>query len=497
VDGHEIELKAGLSAGDARRILRTLKADYGPGQQPEHLRSIYFDTPARHLKAHGIALRIRREGGRFIQTVKAGRTGVGGFQQVREFDNAVTGFKPRIAAITDRSMRETIENVTQATILAPQFETRVRRARWLVCEPHGEIEIALDQGWFDAAGTRAPILELEMELKGGSPEALFDLADRLLGDTHADLSVSSKATRGYALSAGEDILARPFAGKPKAQPGDKAAGAAFESILKSLAEAIAANLHATMASVDPEGPHQLRVALRRFRSALRLFADILDRKLARDLNATARDIGRSVSALRDSDVLTELVLGTAVAAADPLLPEALHEHREALRTAARSALRDGGATRFVLRLQRLVVLGGWQRKSARLAEPLSRFSARRLAERWKKIAEMGDRFSVLDEKDRHDFRKLLKEYRYMNDIIEVNKIINQDIKIIKKLLGALGALNDLSVLSAWKPGLASPDAEERLAGVRAALLTSSRHRGDLSLGRACRHWAELRLGAEG
>ncbi len=486
-------MKAGLTAQDGRAVLRLLKSAYGAGLPTVSLRSIYFDTPVQQLKAHGIALRIRREKGRWIQTIKTGRTGVGGYQDVLEQDNGVPGPKPRIDAIADRGLRETIVAAIRDTILVPQFETRVRRTRWRVSERHGEIEIAYDRGHILCADRTSPILELEMELTGGSPEALFNLAERLLGGTSACLSLPSKAARGYALAAGRDGAVRPVQSKPNVAAGETGAGGVFEAVLKLLAGAIAANLFATMVSEDPEGPHQLRVALRRFRSSLRLFAGIMDRKLARDLNRRARDIGRAVSALRDCDVMTALVLEAQPRSADSTLQQALEGYRADLLLGAREALLETKTTQFVLHLQRLAVLGGWQSGAGRkAAEPMELVCRKPISSLWSLIVTMGDRLSVLTPEERHKFRKLLKRYRYITEITVVPTINSGNIKELRKLQEALGVLNDLSVLASWAPALTSRDAEMQLEDIRSSLDGKGRRREDLALGRACRHWLKLR-----
>lgn len=488
----EIELKAGLSAREVRDLLRLLKEDYGAGQRPAYLRSIYFDTPGLHLKKRGIALRIRREQGRSIQTVKVGRTGVGSFHDVAEQDNAVAGLKPRVGAITDRALREAIVAATRNSVLVPHFETRVRRSRWLVTEHHGTIEIAVDSGHFITAAGKAPILELELELKGGSPEALFDLADRLLEGCSPNLSLPGKASRGFELAAGREISAKAASSKLTAVPSQTPAGDAFEAVLKSLAPAIAANIHATMVHDDPEGPHQLRVSLRRLRAALRLFAGPVDPRLAHDLNRQARDLGRAVSALRDADVLSALVLDAHKHRAASTLPVALDNHRLNLREAARAELRERRASHFALRLQRLAILGGWQGDPRKGAAPIAKACRKPLDDLWEVMTALGDRLSILSDEDVHKLRKTIKQCRYMSQILEYNLDVN-DITNIRKLQGALGILNDLVVLSAWKPALVPCDAERELAEIRSTLLSTSRQRRDLALGRACRLWAEIRM----
>ena len=493
---HEIELKAGLSADESSQMLRTLEADYGPGQAAAHLRTIYFDTPAQTLKSAGLSLRIRRENGRSVQTVKSGRAGLGGFQSVREFDDPVTGIKPRIEAISDRSVRESIEAAVQSTLLVPQFETRVCRTRWHVAEPHGEIEISIDEGDILADGRRATIREMELELKGGTPEALFDLADRLLGQTRACLTLDSKAARGFALVAGKDNPAEAMSSKPEPAAGSTDVETAFDAVLGMLAVAIAGNLYATLTRPDAEGPHQLRVALRRLRSALDLFSPIIDKAVAKHLKMTARDIARAVSPLRDADAQCEIVLAADHGFRGSSLKEALDQHREELWFETQELLRRKEATRFALQLQRLAVLGTWRRaKAKRLSSPLSSMGRAQLKRRWDRIAPLGDRLAILSEDERHNLRKKLKNFRYMIEMIDVNSIITIDVKALKRLQLALGALNDRAVLAAWSPSLKSFDAQARLAEIREALLSSGKQNADLAMGRACRQWRTLRHSA--
>jgi triphosphatase len=87
---------------------------------------------------------------------------------------------------------------------------------------------------------------------------------------------------------------------------DRQAGTAtvFEQIIRSCLRHAAAN--APLIRLDtPEACHQTRVGLRRTRSALWLFRAQLDRKKARKLSHTVRDVSQSLSSLRDWDVFVD------------------------------------------------------------------------------------------------------------------------------------------------------------------------------------------------
>ena len=89
-------------------------------------------------------------------------------------------------------------------ILAPVFTTRVERVVRIVHVGEAVIEAALDRGELSADGRRAPVCELELELKSGQPPALFDLARQLAKRVPLRLSLISKAERGYGLAVGGD-----------------------------------------------------------------------------------------------------------------------------------------------------------------------------------------------------------------------------------------------------------------------------------------------------
>ena len=79
------------------------------------LRSIYFDTPDYRLRALGISFRLRSDGDRWLQTVKAGT----GRRERRlaspfETEGAVERPEPDLRVIDDRNIRRKIEKAVEA-----------------------------------------------------------------------------------------------------------------------------------------------------------------------------------------------------------------------------------------------------------------------------------------------------------------------------------------------------------------------------------------------
>jgi inorganic triphosphatase YgiF len=488
MSGLEIELKAGLSPAGARQLIQRLQVDEGAGEGQITLRSLYFDRPDEALAKAGIALRIRTEGGRRVQTLKLGRRLVGGFQQVRELDMPISGKAPRLDLVPDRAVRARLEKLAAETPLQPRHETQVTRTRWQVRAPGGLVEVALDRGHIRAGAARIPVLEVEFELLGGSPSALFALARHYLGESDAWLGLPNKAARGAALSRGEGVRAPALSSKPFPPAEGSPASDAFDKGLHHLAPAIAASLHRVLTTDDPEGPHQLRVALRRLRVLLKLHRRGLVKETARALGDEARRLGQIVSPLRDADVLVPVILAEPGATEAELQPHLLRMLARQ-RTATRRELQRAGATGFAIRLLELAALGGWRGRHEDV--PIESRAMPVLRDLWANIGPRADALALLPEAERHELRKLLKKLRYSIEFTPKPRS-KAFISCLKSLQEDLGELNDLSVLAHWQPSLGTADVGHRLAEAQAGLLTHSRRRADLALGRACRHWLALR-----
>lgn len=264
----ETELKFDLEPAVAAKLCRDVLMIDGDGHE-QALRSVYFDTPNFGLRDAGIALRVREGGGRRVQTVKQSN----GDPVVRgEWECDVTAMAPDFGAAADSPLDDALPAADRDRLRAV-FEVRVDRAARQVEVGGGVVEMALDRGQVIADGRDSPVCELELELKGGAPEALFELARSLSGDAALDLAFASKAERGYALLDGGVLAAQQAAPTVLDRKGD--AGRAFQAIAANALIQIAANARVLRSARRPEAVHQLRVGLRRLRSALSLFEVVL------------------------------------------------------------------------------------------------------------------------------------------------------------------------------------------------------------------------------
>lgn len=460
----EFELKILLDEDGEARLraapaLRELRAGRPATRK---LVSVYYDTPGRTLRAAGIALRLRRSGRRWVQTVKRGRGRMAaGLSTPEESEAPAPGGRPDLELVEPRALREAVAAAIGGEALAPVFETRFRRTSQLLAVSGGEVELAIDSGEIVAGERSATLREAELELKSGKPEAVSAAGQALFTGGPVRFAARSKAERGYALAAGEAAVLplAPRRARKLAVEGDMPAGEAASAILSECLDQIAANMALIAGSDDPGGPHQLRVGLRRLRSALSALRRRVRR--ARALAAAARDLAAAVGALRDIDVLRGELLaplggGEDIAALDRALARRVGPAREILR----ATLKGPDATRFLFETGTAAVAAKPGKRTAREA------FARALDKRWSAVTELGDRMEGLDMEARHVLRKRLKKLRYPAEFARGMYAADAAsfLEALRWLQNAFGALNDLAtaedmLTGPGAPGLGSPLAQ--------------------------------------
>ena len=203
--GCEIELKLALSPAYAEQLIeqQLLERSGAAEVQRKQLENIYFDTPERALAAQKVALRIRREGEQYIQTLKTAGSGAAGLSVRSEWEWPLASAELDLELLRPH-LPEALRQEAVLAALEPLFATNfTREVRWLRAGDNAAedwaIEVALDRGEVIAAGLREPICELEFELKHGAPEILFDVALELARQLPLLPLELSKAQRGYRL----------------------------------------------------------------------------------------------------------------------------------------------------------------------------------------------------------------------------------------------------------------------------------------------------------
>lgn len=315
----ETELKLSFSPQDLSILLEhpLLKAT-GKRQK---LYNIYYDTPELSLMGQGVAVRERQILRRLFLTVKMNHTNTGGLSSRSEWEAPTTqGQFDFQTLIDDPAIAQ------KMTLLSPQlipiFTTDFTRRSWEVLFRGAKIEIAVDQGTIVTKRGeeffQEEISEVELELKEGSPVTLYGLARVLSRRVRLHPSAASKAERGYKLFKGVELSPLkppPLQVDPKATPL-----ASFERICLECLNHLQINDVGVVRDDDDEYIHQARVAMRRLRSAIKLFSPVLPMAFVNQWNNAWRDLANELGDARNWDVFFHESL--------PLLKEAFPEHSE-------------------------------------------------------------------------------------------------------------------------------------------------------------------------
>jgi CHAD domain-containing protein len=206
----------------------------------------------------------------------------------------------------------------------------------------------------------------------------------------------------------------------RAAPSDSAAHH-VRAALDLRLRALLAHDPGTRAGDDIEDLHQMRVAVRRMRAALKAARPLLDRTWADGLRAELGWLGRALGPVRDLDVLLLRLRGEIATLPEPertageQLVAALDAEREVARAAMLAALESGRYRALLERLADAIRLP-LPTPSATRAQPelvdLVRAEVRRLR---RAVRRAGD-----DPPDQtlHDLRILGKRVRYTGELVE-------------------------------------------------------------------------------
>jgi len=170
------------------------------------LQAVYVDTADRRLAAAGLALRLRREGPRWVQTLKGRGDGLM-VRMEHEVPLPARGSLPPVldaarhagTAVGDRLLGL----LADGTPLLAVYTTQIRRTHRVLRVGAARVELAHDRGLIAAAGRTLPVEELEFELKAGPPAALAQVAAQWVQRFGLWWDVRTKSERGHRLAAGQ------------------------------------------------------------------------------------------------------------------------------------------------------------------------------------------------------------------------------------------------------------------------------------------------------
>ncbi len=434
----ETELKLWLHPDDieAFRSLPRLKR---ARPREERLRTIYFDTSDFKLASHGIALRVRRTGGRWVQTLKTEGERSGGLSKRLELETPVGKPVPDLSHLPAEVVDKLIRKKWRAA-LVPVYETRFRRTAWNLRTPDGSrVEVALDQGEILAGKKSEALCEVELELKSGSVQALLVLAQTFARQVLLIPFDASKAERGARLAVGKAY--KPVGAVLPELEINMPACVAFGQIARACLAQFQANLPGLLIAEDPEYLHQARVAVRRLRSAAGLFK----KRCPPPAEEMARlaELARVLGVARDWDVFVLDTLPPLIASLSAAQRTLLSRRARAARRAARATVlkqvRRPQTAADLLSLHRW--LNGLETRQGKPA--LGQVAARKLERLHADTLTAAAGFADLSPAQRHALRIRVKRLRYALDYLGC--LFDGHRKFaaaFAALQGELGELND-------------------------------------------------------
>jgi len=456
-DKHEVELKLEVEPGFEEAVIAAL----GLGSPTtKHLHAVYYDTPAKALREAGISLRIRRAGDRYIQTIKLASGRGAGFFDRAEWERELAGDSLDLHAIDEAGLQQVVDPVAW-NALRPAFAIDVERRIWHVARFGAKVEMVLDRGSAQANDRQDIVCEFELELIEGSTAALFELAHLLTDAAPVRIGVQTKAERGYRLlEAMGDIHAKA---EPLQLPGDATVAEAFAMIVQACLRHFRLN-EPLISRRDAAGLHQARVALRRLRSALSLFAKVITDGRSDGLRLGLRELAGTLGEARSLDVLLESLADEQVS--DDLVAH-LRAAREAAYDAVIARLASAATRHLIIDMLEWSELGEWRSRRSPDAVALREQSARAfggevLDRHRRRLKKRGRDLATLEPEARHDVRIEAKKLRYASEFFlslfddkKARRRAKTFLNALEALQSSLGTLNDIATGKQMAQGLAA------------------------------------------
>ncbi|MHC4490885.1 MAG: CYTH and CHAD domain-containing protein [Planctomycetota bacterium] len=499
----EFELKLRLGPKQFTRMAELLGARAMAAPTKRRLKSVYFDTPDHGLATRRVALRVRHDGERRVQTIKAEKGDRQGYAR-GEWERELAGDQPELSDLPDAG--EASRLLAGAAVrerLEPVFVTDFERSEWLLDLGEGtEVVCTLDQGEVRSGSKHSAIREAELELKAGHAAQVFDLARRLHRDATFRMESRSKAALGYALRA--FTPAPPRFAPPDLDPAETA-----EAATKRIAGACIAHLRThqgrLMDHEDPLAIHQMRVASRRLRSLLQLLRNRTPSALA-DVSAELSWFAKRLAPARDWDVFLAETLAPVRESlpGDPsleVLAEQAGQARQRAYRRARRALETRRFTAMLLDVGYWFELEDWsapddKERTASMKTPVADVARPLLNRLWLAARDGGHDLTLLDRRALHALRIRIKKLRYGSEFF-ASLFVSGDAKpllgLLRRLQDLLGHIQDVTATAALLADIAPRKkkhvrAIQRAAGIIAGWQASAERATRTQLART---WADF------
>jgi CHAD domain-containing protein len=423
---------------------------------------VYLDTLDWRLYESGWAYRWQDKGSNCCIGLKSLSRQDSAVQQREEIEQSVVALPAGPDAIPPGVVADFIAADFPREAPRELFRVKKIRRRYMVHTPNEtELELCLDMTEIesiqkplgDAVG-RVEFFELEMELSQGNPEELHSLAEKLESRLKLLPARLSKFERGLHAAG-----LRP--------PGSLIAVKEIPSVTTPMSRlayrCLAEDFHEVLfheggawEGIDPEGVHQMRVAVRRIREALKFFNRFLAQrsivKIGRELKWLAQVLGD----VRDLDVYREnfegysMIVGKNDLANLATYQEELDKQRKQARKRLVRALSSPRYEQLISRFKRFLELGPPQSQLSQ-SRTVSVHGMKLVTKRFKKVHKKARAIkSDTPPEPYHQLRIDCKRLRYACEFLEPvldQKLLGRFVKHLKVLQTVLGDHQDACVAS--------------------------------------------------
>lgn len=479
----EVEVKLEATAADVLLAVAAV-GTLGPyrlrRRRVQSLLTTYLDTPALALARGGVAVRVRRAGRRWEATAKWPGRIDGALHTRPELTVPLPGPPAAPFSPPPGPLAAALQPYLLGRALEPVLVTAIERRRLdvLRAAAAGPVlaEVALDTVQLrrpDGSPAAPEFWEVEIEQRAGTPGDCLAVARALRRRFHLVPSPATKFARGLAAVRPPGGAGGPAAPVAAADSLD----AAIRKIIAQQLGRLRAALPAVRHGEDPEAVHEMRVGIRRLRTALRLGRNALPPRRRQALARELQWLGRELGQVRDLDVqLANAAWHRQRQPADARGPidglrRALRRQRATARTAMEQSLDSARCTRLLLTLERLAEPAHRPPRGA-AAEPVAHAGRRAIKRAMRRLRALGDGIEELPKaEDLHALRIRAKRLRYVLEALK--PISGRDgrrlTKQLVRLQDVLGRFNDAMVAAATVRGYRNALPARAPAATREAL----------------------------
>ncbi len=426
--------EAGLAALAASPLLTAAPSPV----RARRLQDRFFDTEEFALARHGITLFLRKAG-------RGARMAL--LHEGEMLEATLPTPAPDLAAFGpdwQAALTGILKDAPLGEVASASIRQTIRKL--------GSAELAFETGHLATNGQKLAFSELQISAPAATlPETALALAARFT----LRLQPLPPGPRAVRLAGG------PPPAVQKAAPGlhgEPCLDEAVQHIISACLEQFRANWPVFFEGDEVGAVHQMRVAMRRLRSALGLFNRALPTPEFLTLREEAKRIAGTMGEARNWDVFIAMLhAGPAAAFPNEVgfvgLEAQCAAHRQAGYTLVRELLEDPATTRFLLKAEAFIARRGWRgglptEALPRLAEPARPFGAECLERLHRKVRKRGRHLAGLPAHDRHLVRIELKKLRYaaefFGNLFAPRGRVRQFNRAAAALQEELGKLNDMA-----------------------------------------------------